>query len=134
MAAPAPAAKSPSKKQQQQDNALFEPEAIPHRTTLGARVVASDTYAAQRAYVRKPPEDATVAAVIDGLATAGGKLPLAAVAVLTGQPPFRMAGYLAQLGRLLNVDGYPVIGDADGGRTVDLNVRLLSEQFLGGTR
>ena len=43
-----------------------------------------------------------------------------------------MAGYLAQLGRLLNVDGYAVIGVADEGRTAELNAALLREQFLGG--
>jgi hypothetical protein len=93
--------------------------------------VGSDLYRTQRAFVRKAPGDAVVAAIIDGLAEAGGKLPVSRAAELAGQPPFRMAGYLAQLGRLLNVDGYLVIGDADGGRTVDLNVRLLTEQFLG---
>jgi hypothetical protein len=99
--------------------------------TPGARVVASERFAAQRAFVRKAPADAAVAAIIDGLCAAGGKLPVASVAGLAGQAPFRMAGYLAQLGRLLNVDGYPVIGDADGGRTVELNAALLTEQFLG---
>ena len=99
--------------------------------TLGARVVASERFAAQRAFVRKAPADAAVAAIIDGLAAAGGKLPVGSVAGLAGQAPFRMAGYLAQLGRLLNVDGYPVIGDADSGRTVELNAALLTEQFLG---
>ena len=101
------------------------------RVTLGARVVASERFAAQRAFVRKAPADTAVAAIIDGLCAAGGKLPVASVAGLAGQAPFRMAGYLAQLGRLLNVDGYPVIGDADSGRTVELNAALLTEQFLG---
>jgi len=101
------------------------------QVTLGAGVVASERFAAQRAFVRKAPADAAVAAIIDGLCTAGGKLPVASVAGLAGQAPFRMAGYLAQLGRLLNVDGYPVIGDADSGRTVELNAALLTEQFLG---
>jgi len=93
--------------------------------------VASERFAAQRAFVRKAPADAEVAAIIDGLSAGGGKLPVSAVAGLAGQAPFRMAGYLAQLGRLLNVDGYPVIGDADSGRTVELNAALLTEQFLG---
>ncbi len=101
------------------------------QVTLGARVVASERFAAQRAFVRKAPADTAVAAIIDGLCTAGGKLPVASVAGLAGQAPFRMAGYLAQLGRLLNVDGYPVISDADSGRTVELNAALLTEQFLG---
>ena len=101
------------------------------QVTLGASVVTSERFATQRAFVRKAPADAAVAAIIDGLASAGGKLPVGSVAGLAGQAPFRMAGYLAQLGRLLNVDGYPVIGDADSGRTVELNVALLTEQFLG---
>jgi hypothetical protein len=99
--------------------------------TLGFRVVASERFAAQRAFVRKAPADVAVTAIIDGLAMAGGKLPVSNVARLAEQAPFRMAGYLAQLGRLLNVDGYPVFGDTDGGRTVELNTALLSEQFLG---
>ncbi|HEU5155676.1 MAG TPA: BREX-2 system phosphatase PglZ [Streptosporangiaceae bacterium] len=134
-----------------QDTALFSPQEIePERPPrpqapagaagaeglapggLGARVVASELFAGQRAFVRKAPEDAGIAALIDGLAAAGGKLPVAAAARAVGQPPFRMAGYLSQVGRLLNVDGYPVIGETDGGRTVELNVTLLKEQFLGG--
>jgi hypothetical protein len=127
----APSARKPTKKPPRQDDALFGADEIPGQGTLGERVVGSGPYLAQRGFVRKAPDDAAVAAIVDGLAAAGGKLPVAAVATLAGQPPFRMAGYLTQLGRLLNVDGYPVIGDSDGGRTVDLNVRLLTEQFLG---
>ena len=88
-------------------------------------------YEAQRAFVRKAPEDGEVAAIIDALAGAGGKLPVTSVATIAGQPPFRMAGYLAQLGRLLNVDGYAVIGVTDEGRTATLNTALLREQFVG---
>jgi hypothetical protein len=121
-----------ARKAPRQDDALFSADEIPGQGTLGEQVVGSGAYQAQRGFVRKAPDDASVAAIIDGLAAAGGKLPVAEVAALAGQPPFRMAGFLTQLGRLLNVDGYPVIGDSDGGRTVDLNVRLLTEQFLGG--
>jgi hypothetical protein len=42
-----------------------------------------------------------------------------------------MSGYLAQVTRQLNVDGYPVLQTTDGGRTVELNVPLLRQQFLG---
>ena len=98
---------------------------------LGEQVVATPVYAAQRQFVRKAPEDAEVATLIDALAEAGGKLPVTVVAKLVGQQPFRMAGYLAQVSRLLNVDGYQVIGESDGGRTVELNVQRLKEQFLG---
>jgi hypothetical protein len=110
---------------------LFTADDIPVPASLGDRVVASALYEAQRAFVRKAPQDAEVAAIIEALAEAGGKLPLASVAVIAGQPPFRMAGYVAQLGRLLNADGYPVIVLADDGRTAELNTSLLREQFLG---
>jgi hypothetical protein len=94
-------------------------------------IVVSELYAAQQAFVRKAPDGPVVAALIDGLDAAGGKLPMASAARLTGQPPFRMAGYLATVGRLLNVDGYQVIAESDGGRTVELDLRLLRLQFLG---
>ena len=112
---------------------LFTDADIPVPASLGTRVVASPLYAAQRAFVRKAPKDGEVAAVLDAVAQAGGKLPVPSLATVAGQPPFRMAGYLAQLGRLLNVDGYAVIGMTDEGRTAELNTSLLREQFLGGS-
>jgi len=131
----APSARRPAKRAPAQEEALFSAGEvsgeIAGQASLGARVVGSDRFAAQRGFVRKAPADAAVAAIIDGLTEAGGKLPVGVAAGLAGQPAFRMAGYLAQLGRLLNVDGYPVISDTDSGRTVELNVRLLTEQFLG---
>jgi hypothetical protein len=111
---------------------LFTDADIPAPASLGAQVVASALYAAQSAYVRKAPADAQVVAVIDALCLAGGKLPVMSLAATVGQPPFRMPGYLAQIGRLLNVDGYLVISAADEGRTATLNAALLREQFLGG--
>jgi hypothetical protein len=110
---------------------LFGVSDIPAPASLGTLVVGSGLYATQRAFVRKAPDDSAVAAIIDALADAGGRLPAATIATLAGQPPFRVAGYVTQLGRLLNVDGYPVIGGSDEGRTVALNAALLREQFLG---
>jgi hypothetical protein len=112
-------------------DSLFAAKDIPAAASLGTQVVASSRYEAQRAFVRKAPEDGEVVAIIDALAGAGGKLPVTSVATIAGQPPFRMAGYLAQLGRLLNVDGYAVIGVTDEGRTATLNTALLREQFVG---
>jgi hypothetical protein len=99
--------------------------------SLGEQVAASQLLATQRQFARRAPGDEQVAALIDGLAMTGGKVPVAAAAELVGEPVFRMAGYLAQVARLLNVDGYRVIGEADGGRTVELNLELLRQQFLG---
>ena len=42
-----------------------------------------------------------------------------------------MSGYLAHVARLLNVDGYPVLRIRDDHQTVELNIPLLREQFLG---
>lgn len=100
-------------------------------TSLGAQVVASSRMADQRQFVRRAPDDASVAALIDALSQAGGRLTLAETAAAVGEPSVRMSGYLAQVTRLLNVDSYPVLGITDGGRTVELNVQLLKQQFLG---
>jgi hypothetical protein len=98
---------------------------------LGAQVVASARMASQRQFVRRAPDDTRVAALIDGLAQAGGRLTIAETAAIVGESPVRMSGYLAQVTRLLNVDSYPVLGITDGGRTVELNAALLRQQFLG---
>jgi hypothetical protein len=129
----APASRKPTKEPAPDTGTLFTDADIPVPASLGRQVVASPLYAAQWAFVRKAPADGDVAAVLDALTAAGGKLPVASLAAAAGQPPFRMAGYLAQLGRLLNVDGYGVIGVTDEGRTADLNTALLREQFLGGS-
>jgi hypothetical protein len=99
-------------------------------TTLGARVVASPRLAAQRQIVRRAPSDISIAALLDALSNAGGRLTLTEAATATGEAPVRMSGYLAQVARLLNVDGYAVLRTTDEGRTVDLNTPLLRQQFL----
>lgn len=120
------------KRPEARENVLFGTEEIAAEPGLGAPVVASEIFAGQRSFVRKAPDDTVVAALIDGLVRAGGKLPLQAAADLIGQPAFRMPGYLVQIGRLLNLDGYQIISTGDGGRTVELNIELLRTQFLGG--
>ena len=42
-----------------------------------------------------------------------------------------MSGYLAQVARLLNVDGYAVLQLRTADQAVELNVPLLRQQFLG---
>lgn len=97
----------------------------------GVRVASSELLAAQRTFVRRAPEGPEIARLVDALVAAGGKLPVTNVAALMDQPVFRMSGYLAQVAKLLNVDGYVVLAETDGGRTVELNVALLREQFFG---
>lgn len=97
--------------------------------TVGARAVATEVYAAQRAFVRKAPDRPVVAAVIDALVAADGTLSLTAVANTAGRAGRNPDGFAAMLQRLLNVEGYPVLGLADGGRTVKLDLELLRQQF-----
>ena len=61
---------------------------------------------------------------------AGGRLTVTEVAAVTGEPPVRMSGYIAQVTRLLNVDSYPVLTLKDGGTMVELSEPLLRQQFL----
>ena len=107
--------------------------APPVAGSLGSVVVGSEVYAAQKEYVRKAPEAKVVAAVIDALVSAGGTMSPAAVAAAvsaTGRVRRNIEGFVATVQRLLNVEGYPVLGFVDGGHAVKLDVPLLREQFL----
>jgi hypothetical protein len=106
-------------------------EAAP--VTLGRQVVATKIYERQGVFVRKAPDRKAVAAVIDALHEAGGKLSLAAVvAAVTasgGRAPQRPEGLITVLSRLLNVEGYDVISLIDSRTRVQLNMAQLREQF-----
>ncbi len=105
-------------------------ETVDRSATWGARVVATEVYASQRAFVRKAPDKAVVAGVIDALIAADGTLSLTAVAAAAaGRAGRNPDGLAATLQRLLNVEGYPVLGLADGGRTLKLDQELLRQQF-----
>jgi hypothetical protein len=101
------------------------------QVTLGYQVVASPRMASQRQAIPRAPAEADVAALIDALAQAGGRLTLAEAAAVTGQPAVRMSRYLAQVARLLNVDSYAVLNHSEAERSVQLSVSLLRQQFLG---
>ena len=100
--------------------------------SLGARVTASARMTVQRQFVRRAPDSASVASLIDALARSGGRLTATEAAAVVGESPVRMSGYLAHVARLLNVDGYAVLQTKEEGRTVELNSELLRQQFLGG--
>ncbi|MEW2399912.1 BREX-2 system phosphatase PglZ [Streptomyces sp. NPDC046862] len=138
-----PPARRPAKPTPRQSEELFAtddvvmpeaaPEAPPAPTTLGERVVAGEVYEAQKEYVRKAPEGKVVAAVIDALAAAGGTMSPAALAAAisaTGRVRRNIEGFVATVQRLLNVEGYPVLGFVDAGHAVKLDVALLRDQFL----
>lgn len=97
---------------------------------VAAEVLASEVYAQQsRRTARGGPSDQIVAAVLRFLADHGGRGTQVQVARAAGLPGHRAVGLVAALQRVLNVEGYPVVGLDPDGLTVLLDERLLSEQF-----
>ncbi|GGT38530.1 BREX-2 system phosphatase PglZ [Nonomuraea spiralis] len=125
----APAEVRQSKKALPQVDALFAVSEIPAVSTLGEKVVDTETYREQRRYVRKPPKDDLVSVVIDALIDAGGTLSVEAIAEIASTQPVRVPGLLATLRTLLNVESYPILAVIDAGRTVTLDEELLKTQF-----
>ncbi|GAA0632034.1 BREX-2 system phosphatase PglZ [Streptomyces thermocarboxydovorans] len=132
--APAPVSRGKeTRKQQPQSEGLF-PQ--PGHGTPGERTVRSKAYEAQREFVRNAPSNAAVAAALDALLGAGGKLSPAAVAAAaqaaTGRSERNPQRFVTMLERLLNIDGYPVLQLIESGRTVHLERELLRQQFPEG--
>ncbi|MFJ2033731.1 hypothetical protein [Streptosporangium sp. NPDC087985] len=98
--------------------------------TLGGRVTASDAFAEQRRISPSLISDGQVTVLLNGLEAHGGRLSVTKVAKLIHEPVDRTRLLVAAAKRLLNVDGYDVLTLKDGDQTVDLNLRLLMEQFL----
>jgi hypothetical protein len=113
-----------------QPDALFDDAVTPPiPDTLGRRVVTSAVYQAQQRYVRKPPAQDVVAAIIDTLVRSGNRLSTTALAELAATPTIRIPGLVAMLRGLLNVEGYPVLSLIDGGQTLELDREMLHGQF-----
>lgn len=117
------------------DDALFEVRDVVSSpepaVSTGAQVVASARMKAQRQLLRRAPSDDSVAALVDALIAGGGRITLQEAAKAVGQPPVRMSGYLAQVTRLLNVDGYPVLQQNANDHTITLTLKYMRQQFLG---
>ncbi|MGW5633286.1 BREX-2 system phosphatase PglZ [Streptomyces sp. NPDC003832] len=132
-AAPPARAKSGTRRQQPQSEGLF-PQ--PGHRTPGQQTVHSKPYETQREFVRNAPGATAVAAAIDALLDAGGKLSPAAVAAAaqaaTGKSERNPQRFVTMLERLLNIDGYPVLQLVESGRTVHLDRELLRQQFPEG--
>lgn len=95
-----------------------------------AALLASDTLSAQRGLAaRTPLSDERIAALLAALEQHGGRMLRSALAQAGGIAPGRIAGTLASLQLVLNVDGYPVLSVDEPSDTVTLNVPLLREQF-----
>ncbi|GAB2500777.1 BREX-2 system phosphatase PglZ [Nocardiopsis aegyptia] len=129
-----PAGRAPRKRAVlEQIPALFGVEAAAPRG-LGARTTATPVFAASLARVPKAPAAEHVAALIDALEAVGGthpRLPVSAASRAAGGPEShpRAVRFLKMLGKVLNVEAYPVLTLTDGDRSVELNTALLRQQF-----
>lgn len=95
-----------------------------------SRLIASPAYASQKGlHGRLQATDDHVRALLSALEGLGGQATKAALARRIGIPPFRLAGLLPAVRRLLNVDGYAVLAVDDTTETVTLNRGLLEAQF-----
>lgn len=79
----------------------------------------------------KPPED-RVRATLGVLHARGGVASFAVIAQATGMPLGRVPGFLAILGRVLNVDGFGVLTIDATAQEARLDEGLLVTQFLSG--
>jgi len=79
--------------------------------------------------VRGAPADELITKLLKGLDARGGTAVKQALAQDLGMPPFRVDGLIQNVCRILNVDGYEVIGFDRSSDTVNLNLGLLRTQF-----
>lgn len=95
-----------------------------------SRLLASEVFGEQRRLAgRAVPEDAVFARLLAALEARGGKMTSPALARAIDRPLVRLPGLLAVMQRVLNVDGYPVLGRDEPSDTIELNRDLLLRQF-----
>ncbi|WP_239491483.1 BREX-2 system phosphatase PglZ [Luteitalea sp. TBR-22] len=99
-------------------------------TSLAARLLQSEVYAAQKAQqARAAVPDERVKAILGFLLARGGRSTRAAVASALGIPKPRLDLQLGALRGVLNVEGYAVLSIDEAGDTVTLNRDYLMSQF-----
>jgi hypothetical protein len=78
---------------------------------------------------RTVPSDELFGKLVAALDGAGGKMTATALARRLETPPFSLRGMLAVMQRVLNVDGYAVLGRDEASETISLDRDLLLRQF-----
>lgn len=126
------------KPQPAQSDALFDftpaepspPSAPPAagRPRLIDALLASDVYK-QRRGTRAPMPDQRVAALLGVLLAGHGRATYETLAAHAGVPAHRISLTVTALRKLLQVEGYAVLDVDPDGRTVRLDVDLLTQQF-----
>lgn len=94
------------------------------------RLLASSAYKDQKALIRRhAPDDTLVRAGLMALCSQGDIMTPAAFAKAIGIPLARLDGLVAQMQRVLNVDGYEILRLDRSENRVELNVAKLKRQF-----
>jgi hypothetical protein len=94
------------------------------------RLLSSQAYKDQKQMIRRhAPEDALVQKCIEALEASGGIMTPAAFVKVAELPPARLDPLIAQMKRLLNVDGYEILILNRNENKVELNVAKLKRQF-----
>jgi len=107
-------------------------EAVKPATTKDwiKRLLASQAYKDQKGMIRRhAPEDALIQSSLEALDANGGIMTPAAFAKAADLPPARLDPLIAQMKRLLNVDGYEILTLNRNENKVELNVAKLKRQF-----
>ena len=76
-----------------------------------------------------PKNEDVVVRLLNALELSGGKMTITAIAHSLHYPPIRLRGLLAITQRVLNLDGYDVLGRDEDSDTMELNLDLLRKQF-----
>lgn len=96
-----------------------------------AELTSSPVYLEQKKLAGRsfPKSEEVFVTVLYALAANGGKMTSVALARSIGYPPLRLGGLLAICQRVLNLDGYEVLGRDEDSDTVSLSMELLRKQF-----
>ena len=94
------------------------------------KLIDSQAYKDQKAKIKRHPlDDSVVAASLEALVSNGTIMTPIAFAKAAKVTAARLDGMMAQLKRILNVDGYPIITMHRAENKVELNVTKLKRQF-----
>ncbi|KAA6183784.1 BREX-2 system phosphatase PglZ [Thiohalocapsa marina] len=132
--APPAAVPSTAKQPEQRQADLFaalEPKAATDAESdwIG-QLLASSVYQQMKArHGRSGIDDAQLERLLRHLSERGGQQMLGALGKALGIPGLRINGFLANVQKLLNLDGYPVLSIDRAAKSVRLNVDSLKTQF-----
>jgi hypothetical protein len=105
----------------------LRPSGASDRDDLAERLLASETFQAQRLLLARPPQEQKLEKAVRALL----ETPLSATALAQriGERPNRADGFAAILRQLLNYDGVEALETLADGRTLKLSIPRLREQF-----